>query len=28
VPDKARTPKEAALVNRKYLEEAIGVSVG
>jgi inosose dehydratase len=28
VPDKARTPKESALINKKYLEEVIGLRVG
>ncbi len=28
VPDKARTPKEAALINKRYLEDVIGVHVG
>jgi inosose dehydratase len=28
VPDKARTPKEAALVNKRYLEQVIGLHVG
>src|SRR3954463_6527319 len=27
VPDKARTPKESALISKRYLEEAIGVTV-
>jgi inosose dehydratase len=27
VPDNARTPKEAALVSRKYLEDVIGLAV-
>ena len=28
VPDTARTPKESALINKKYLEEQIGLRVG
>jgi inosose dehydratase len=28
VPDKARTPKESALINKRYLEEVIGLPVG
>jgi inosose dehydratase len=27
VPDNAHTPKEAALINRRYIEEAIGLPV-
>jgi hypothetical protein len=27
VPDKSRTPKEAALISKKYLEEKLGVTV-
>jgi inosose dehydratase len=27
VPDKARTPRESALMSKKYLEEKIGVQV-
>jgi inosose dehydratase len=27
VPDKTRTPKEAALINKKYLEQKLGVTV-
>ena len=27
VPDKARTPKESALISKRYLEQAIGARV-
>ncbi len=27
VPDKARTPKESAIISKKYLEEKLGVTV-
>jgi inosose dehydratase len=27
VPDKTRTPKEAALINKKYLEEKLGMKI-
>jgi inosose dehydratase len=27
VPDKARTPKESAIINKKYVEEKLGLTV-
>jgi inosose dehydratase len=27
VPDKSRTPKESAIINKKYVEEKLGLKV-
>jgi inosose dehydratase len=27
VPDKSRTPKESAIINKKYVEETLGLTV-